>query len=165
MDAVITQLGLGQVLLVVHDASGPPDIDWALAQPERVAGLVLLNTYYCEMPTLRPPEVIWLFATPVIRNVARPVSQMFGNWVFRRMYRWQVGRFFRDADVRHEFVPLLYQQFDATPSALPAFFRLNENLLAMVKSRTAMIPKLREFRRPVRIIFGAADPDLNQGPV
>jgi haloalkane dehalogenase len=26
-----------------------------------------------------------------------------------------------------------------------------------------MIPKLREFRRPVRIIFGAADPYLNQG--
>jgi pimeloyl-ACP methyl ester carboxylesterase len=40
--------GLEQVLLVVHDASGPPAIDWALAQPERVAGLVLLNTYYCE---------------------------------------------------------------------------------------------------------------------
>ena len=58
LDAVITQLGIEQVLLVAHDASGPPAIDWALAQPERVAGLVLLNTYYCEMPTLRPPEVI-----------------------------------------------------------------------------------------------------------
>jgi hypothetical protein len=51
-----------------------------------VAGLVLLNTYYCEMPTLRPPEAIWLFSTPVIRSVARPVSRMFGNWLFRRMY-------------------------------------------------------------------------------
>ena len=53
LDAVITQLGLGQVVLVAHDASGPPAIDWALAHPERVTGLVLLNTYYCEMPTLR----------------------------------------------------------------------------------------------------------------
>ena len=119
-------LELEQALLVAHDASGPPAIDWALAQPERVSGLVLLNTYYCEMPTLRPPEVIWLFATPVIRNIARPVSQMFGNWVFRRMYRWQVGKFFRNADVRREFVPLLYQQFDTAPSALPAFIGLNE---------------------------------------
>jgi pimeloyl-ACP methyl ester carboxylesterase len=50
--------------LVAHDASGPPAIDWALAHPDRVAGLVLLNTYYCEMPTLRPPEAIWLFSTP-----------------------------------------------------------------------------------------------------
>src|SRR6266704_1754172 len=46
LDAVITQLGLGQVVLVAHDASGPPAIDWGLAHPERVAGLVLLNTYY-----------------------------------------------------------------------------------------------------------------------
>src|SRR5262249_289805 len=124
LDAVITELGLRQAVLVAHDASGPPAIDWALAYPKRVAGLVLLNTYYCEMPTLQRPEAIWLFSTPVIRSVARPVSQMFGNWLFRRMYWWQVGRFIRDADVRREFVPLLYQQFDATPSARPAFFRL-----------------------------------------
>jgi hypothetical protein len=44
LDAIITQLGLGQVVLVAHDASGPPAIDWALAHPERVAALVLLNT-------------------------------------------------------------------------------------------------------------------------
>jgi pimeloyl-ACP methyl ester carboxylesterase len=31
LDAVITRLGLGQVVLVAHDASGPPAIDWALA--------------------------------------------------------------------------------------------------------------------------------------
>src|SRR5262249_24703515 len=64
----------------------------------------------------------------------------------------------RDADVRREFVPLLYQQFDATPSARPAFFRLNEDLLPMVRSRTQMIPKLKEFKRPVRIIFGGSGP-------
>src|SRR5262249_18390343 len=46
LGGVITQLGLGHVVLVVHDASGPPGIDWALAHSERVAGLVLLNTYY-----------------------------------------------------------------------------------------------------------------------
>jgi haloalkane dehalogenase len=163
LDAVITQLKLGQVTLVAHDASGPPAIDWALAQPDRVAELVLLNTYYCEMPTLRPPEAVWLYSTPVIRNVARPVSQLFGNWIFRRMYWWQVGRFFRDAVVRREFVPLLYQQFDATPSARPAFFRLNDDLLSTIRARTNMVTKLGEFRRPVRIIFGDADPYLNSG--
>jgi haloalkane dehalogenase len=83
------------------------------------------------MPTLRRPEAIWLFSTPVIRSIARPVSRMFGNWIFRRMYWWQVGRFIRDADVRREFVPLPYQQFDATPSARPAFFRLNVELRAV----------------------------------
>jgi len=163
LDAVITQLRLQQVILVAHDASGPPAIDWALARPERVAGLVLLNTYYCAMQTLRPPEAIWLFSTPGVRNIARPVSQMFGHWIFRRMYRWQVGRFFRAAEVRNKFLPLLYQQFDDTPSARPAFFRLNEDLLPTIRSRTKMLPKLGEFSRPVRIIFGDADPYLNKG--
>jgi haloalkane dehalogenase len=60
-------------------------------------------------------------------------------------------------------VPLLYQQFDATPSARPAFFRLNEDLLPAVRSRTRMIPKLKEFRRPTRIIFGEDDRSLNSG--
>jgi haloalkane dehalogenase len=163
LDAVITQLRLQQVTLVAHDASGPPAIDWALAHSERVAALVLLNTYYCTMPTLRPPEAIWLFSTPLVRNIARPVSQMFDNWIFRRMYQWQVGRFFRDAEARKKFVPLLYQQFESTASAQSAFFRLNEDLLFTVRSRTKMLPKLREFRRPVGIIFGDADPYLNKG--
>ena len=33
----------------------------------------------------------------------------------------------------------------------------------MVRSRTQMIPKLKEFGRPVRIIFGDAHPSLNSG--
>ncbi len=163
LDAVISRLQLQQVILAAHDASGPPAIDWALEHSARVAGLVLLNTYYCTMSMLRSPEAIWLFSMPVVRNIARPVSQMFGHWIFRRMYRWQVGRFFRDAEVRSTFVPLLYQQFDATPSARPAFFRLNEDLLPTIRSRTQRLPELREFRRPVRIIFGDADPYLNKG--
>ena len=163
LDAVVQQLNLGQVVLVGHDASGPPAIDWALHHPERVASLVLLNSYYSAMPTLRPPEAIFLFSTPLLRNIARPLSAMFNHALFRRLYWWQVGRFFRDAEVRDEFVPLLYQQFAATPSARPAFFRLNDDLLTTVRSRTANAAKLRELRRPVRIIFGGADPYLNKG--
>lgn len=163
LDAVIKQLKLEQVVLVAHDASGPPGIDWALHHPEQVAALVLLNTYYCAMPTLRPPEAIFLFSTPVIRSVARPISGMFNHLIFRRMYWWQVGRFFRDAEIRDQFVPLLYQQFDATPSTRPAFFALNEDLLSTVRAGSKTAPKLKEFRRPVRIIFGDADPYLNRG--
>src|SRR5262249_16129584 len=135
LDAVITQLGLGQVVLVVHDASGPPGIDWALAHPERVAGLVLLNTYYCDMPTLRPPTAIWLFSPPLVRSVTRPVAPLFRNRLLRPVSPRSVGTFIPDADVRREFVPLLYQQFAATPSARPAFFSLNVDLLPAVRSR------------------------------
>ena len=162
-DAVIAQLKLEQVVLVAHDASGPPAIDWALAHAERVAALVLLNTYYCTMPTLRPPEAIWLFSTPRVRNVARVASQAFDNWLFRRLYWWQVGRFMREAADREELLPLLYRQFAVTPSALGAFFRLNEDLLPTVRDHTKRIPQMQAFSRPVRIIFGASDPYLNVG--
>ncbi len=163
LDAVIEQLHLQQVVLVAHDASGPPAIDWALGHPDRVAALVLLNTYYCAMPTLRPPEAILLNSTPLVRNVARAVLKAFHNWLFRKLYWWQVGRFMREAADREEFLPLLYHQFAATPSAQPAFFRLNEDLLFTVRDRTKRIPQMKAFRRPVRIIFGASDPYLNVG--
>jgi pimeloyl-ACP methyl ester carboxylesterase len=163
VDAVIEQLHLQQVVLVAHDASGPPAIDWALGHADRVAALVLLNTYYSAMPTLRPPEAILLFSTPLVRNVARVVSKLFHNFLFRKMYWWQVGRFMRDAAARDEFIPLLYQQFAATPSTQPAFFRLNEDLLFTVRDRTKRRPQMNAFRRPVRIIFGASDPYLNAG--
>ena len=161
LDAVISQLGLDQVTVVVHDASGPPGIDWALEHPQRVAELVLLNTYYCAMPGLRSPEAIWLFSTPLVGEVARPVSRLFGDLVFRRMYHWQVGRFFTDPKVGEEFLPLLYQQFVASPSTHEAFFGLNRDLRATIAAGTAAVPRLRRFGRPVRIVFGAADPYLN----
>jgi pimeloyl-ACP methyl ester carboxylesterase len=163
LDAVIEQLKLEHVVLVAHDASGPPAIDWALVHADRVAALVLLNTYYSAMPRLRPPEAILLFSTPLVRNVARAVSKAFDNWLFRKLYWWQVGRFMRDAAAREEFLPLLYHQFTATPSAQPAFFRLNEDLLFTVRDRTKRIPQMKAFSPPVRIIFGASDPYLNAG--
>ncbi len=115
------------------------------------------------MPTLRPPEAILLFSTPLVRNVARAVSQAFDNWLFRKLYWWQVGRFMRETADREEFLPLLYQQFTATPSTQPAFFRLNEDLLFTVRDRTKRIPQMKALSRPVRIIFGASDPYLNVG--
>jgi haloalkane dehalogenase len=88
---------------------------------------------------------------------------MFDNWILHRMFVWQVGRFFRNAAVRDEFIPLLYRQFEAIPSAQPAFFRLNEDLQPTIRSRAKMTPRLREFKRPVRIIFADSDPYLNRG--
>jgi haloalkane dehalogenase len=161
LDSVIAALGLDRVILVAHDASGPPAIDWALAHPDRVERLVLLNTYYCRMRSLRPPEAIWLFSTPGVRPVARWLSRRFGNRIFRRMYFWQVGRFFRDPAVRKDFLPVLYAQFARSPSAQRAFFDLNEDLRPTLRARRRRLSELRRFARPVRVLFGDADPYLN----
>src|SRR5262249_48602094 len=63
LDRVISELGLDRVILVAHDASGPPAIDWAVAHPERVERLVLLHTYYSLIRSVPPPEANWPVST------------------------------------------------------------------------------------------------------
>jgi len=159
LDVVVDQLALERMVLVAHDASGPPAIDWALSHPERIAALVLLNTYYGWMKALRRPQAIFLYSTPILRNLARLAVSRF-EALDQALYRWQVGRFINDSAARDELVPLLYSQFRP---ARPAFWSLNNDLLGTVISRRRMIPAMRGFSRPVRIIFGAADPYLNIG--
>jgi len=118
---------------------------------------VLLNTYYQWTPGLRRPEAIFLYSTPVLRNLARFVMRR-SPALDRRLYSWQVGRFVRDADVRRELVPEFYRRF---LPARPAFWRLNDDLLGTALSRRRRVAEVRRFSRPVRIVFGAADPYLN----
>ena len=113
LDAVIDQLGLQEVVLVPHDASGPPAIDWALGHPERVARLVLLDTYYQWTPRLRRPPAIALYSTPLLKSLVRWMARRFEGFD-RRLYFWQVGRFISDPQVSDELVPLLYSQWLAT---------------------------------------------------
>jgi len=157
IDAVIHELGLDRVILVAHDSSGPPAIDWALAHQDRVAGLVLLNTYYCATRRLRPPEAIFLYSTPVLRVLAHAVARRFES-IDRRLYFWQVGRFVADPRVRRRLVPDFYARYRP---ARPAFWRLNEDLLPTLRDRRQNAGRLRTFTPPVRIVFGADDPYLN----
>jgi haloalkane dehalogenase len=157
VDAVSRHLGSDQVVLVAHDASGPPAIDWALANPHRVAGLVLLNTYYDWTLHLRRPPAIALYSTPGLRAVARAVARRWPA-VDRRLYAWQVGGFIRDPEVRDPLVAQLYEQF---LPARPAFWRLNDDLLGAVLNRRRRVGELRRFAPPVRVIFGARDRYLN----
>ena len=92
---------VGESSCRAHDASGPPAIDWALAHPERVERLVCVDTVAApEVPRRsggrRRGDSLHARGQ---RSVARPVSQMVGNWHLRRMYWWQVGRLIRDADI------------------------------------------------------------------
>jgi haloalkane dehalogenase len=163
LDAVVSALDpepmidTERLILVAHDASGPPAIDWALANPGRVARLVLLNTYYHWIPSLRRPPAIALYSTPVVRNAARAVVLRRPD-LDRRLYSWQVGQFIQDRAVRQALVPQLYAQF---LPARPAFWRLNDDLLGTVLARRRRIPEMRRFGPPVQVIFGARDRYLN----
>jgi pimeloyl-ACP methyl ester carboxylesterase len=161
LDAVINGLGLDRVVLVVHDASGPAGINWAVEHPQQVAGIVALNTFYSLRPDSppNPPEAIRLFSDPNFQRLTDHFAKSPRE--FRWLYDFQVGGFIRNAEVRKKFVPLLYRQFETKPSTLEAFLRLNADLTSAVLANTEREPQLASLTAPVRIAFGELDPYLS----
>jgi haloalkane dehalogenase len=160
LDAVVKALDLDRVVLVPHDASGPPAINWALDHPDQVASIVALNTFYGDIPgaPLNPPEAIRLFSDP---NFVRLTAHFAASLAqFRWLYDFQVGGFIEDDEVRREFVPLLFRQFEDQPSSIDAFMQLNADLVSAVLAATERTDELRSFATPIRVAFGENDPYL-----
>lgn len=167
LDAVVAALGLGQVVPVAHDASGPTAINWALGQRDRVAALALLNTYYDAAPTLKFPELISLFADPTYRELA---AAFVGDPAqFGWLLTFQGRRFLHDAPpamrelMEQELVRIIRGQFAASPSAAPAFMTLTRELHSATAENTRRVPELSGFRSKVGLIWGISDPYLNAG--
>jgi pimeloyl-ACP methyl ester carboxylesterase len=160
LDAVITGLGLEQVVLVPHDASGPAAINWALDHQDQVAAIVALNTFYSLPPdsSPNPPEAIRLFSDPAFRRLTDHFADSPEQ--FRWLYDFQVGGFIQTPEVRAAFVPLLYRQFDDEPSTVEPFLELNADINAAVLANTHRHPELATFHVPVRFAFGENDPYL-----
>lgn len=163
LNTVIEKLNIVNPILVAHDASGPPAIDWAIENEEKVNKLVLLNTYYSEMKSIKAPEAIWLFSTPVVREISKFFGGGRNNFIFHSVYKWQVGKFFRDEDTRDKFVPQLNAQFKSKKSTQRPFFKLNKDLNTTLKRGTSNLSKLKSFQKEVLIIFGEDDKYLNAG--
>ena len=161
LDAVVTGLGLNRIVLVPHDGSGPPAINWALDHPDHVAAIVALNTFYCDIPgsPLNPPEAIRLFSDP---NYARLATHFAASPTqFRWLYDFQVGGFIQDDQIRQQFVPLLFRQFEDEPSTIGPFLQLNTDLIPAVLAATDRRDELSRFNPPVRVAFGAHDTYLS----
>ncbi len=160
LEVVVDYFDLHRVVLVVHDASGQPGIDWALANPGRTAGLVLLNTYYGPSPTLRAPEAIARFSTPgLYRDLSVIATRLFDS-LWMRGWNQQIARFLSTEELREPFQRTLGHQ---SLGIRRAFYRLNRVLNEEVMKRADTTPLLAAFDPPVRIIFGNDDPYLNAG--
>ena len=67
---MLDELEIDRAVLVGHDASGPDAIAFAVAHPQRVSHLVLLNTIFGHLPSLALPEMIRLLADPALSALA-----------------------------------------------------------------------------------------------
>ncbi len=158
LDTVVKYFKLDSVVLVIHDASGIPGIDWALDNPRIIAGLVLLNTMYSPMPALKAPEAIQLFSTPGIQRTVSILATSLSDALWIKHYNEQIGKFIHSKELREYYIKILsYQSLEIRN----AFYGLNDVLQASVRERVKMIPKLKSFKRPVLIAFGDDDPYLN----
>jgi len=160
LEAIITHFKLTDVVLVAHDASGFPAIDWALDNSNKTKLLVLLNTVYSPMKSTVAPEAIALFSTPgLMRSIRRwGANQSDGLWQQGLME--QTSKFYSNPIVRDKYIKIFAQQ---ALEIRPAFFGLNEVLQAEIKDRQEAIPQMRKYTKPVAIIFGGDDPYLNIG--
>jgi haloalkane dehalogenase len=160
LETIVEKLNLSTINLVLHDLSGQSGIDWALDNEVKISNLTLLNTYYSNMPTLVAPEAIEFYAKKgVIRDIAVwGATKAQGR--FKVGVNDQLSRFFSNAAIRDQFLPIITNSAGAIR---PAFFSATSYLWAEVEARDREIPRLKAFGKPVQIIFGADDPYLNVG--
>lgn len=160
LESVIAHFDLQSIIPVVHDASGQVGIDWALDNPKKTAGLVLLNTYYAPSPTLKAPEAIARFSSAGFYRDLSVFLTQHVDALWMNGYNAQLAKFINDATLRQQFQKILgYQSLQIRP----AFYGLNRVLNQELAKREKRIAELQQFSPPVKIIFGNDDPYLNAG--
>jgi haloalkane dehalogenase len=162
LEAVVATLGLGTIVPVAHDSSGMAALNYALAHPEGVESVIMLNSAYSEDDTVLWPEMITLFATDSMQALALAVAQspeQFG-WLLR----WQQQKFIDpmpEAQKPHfsAFIgPLISDNFIVQPGAGPAFVQLAAEFFAEHARNAQHLDALKALDVPVRLIWGQYDP-------
>ena len=176
LNAVIRGLHLHRVILVAHDASVPAAINWTLDHPGRTAAMILSNGFYAPVPGSGPPALAAILALGQWPNTAGlgplPAGTAYGlNSLMKGLFAdprllddllsWQESSFFANRAVARRFIPLFTRQFLARPNTLGPLRSLTGNLFAAVTGDAARVPRLASLTMPVRIIWGARDPNLD----
>lgn len=164
LEAVVDHLGLGRIVPVAHDASGAAALNFALAHPDGVAGLVILNAAYAASAAARWPELITLFATRSLQALSSDIirsPERFG-WIVDV----QRDAFRRSLADRHKarydavLRPIIDRNF-RVDGAGPAFAQMTGGFFEELDRNAARLPDLRGLDIPVKVIWGEGDPYLN----
>jgi pimeloyl-ACP methyl ester carboxylesterase len=92
LDTLLESLDLHDAVVVPDDWGGPIGLSWAVAHPERVSGLFILNTYaHGPRGKIKLPLPLRLFRTPGLGEVL-----VKGLHLFVRVFVFRVGVVHRD---------------------------------------------------------------------
>jgi haloalkane dehalogenase len=167
LHAVVDFLKLNSIVPVAHDAGGVAAINFTMAKPKSIAGLVLLNTFYADAPTLRIPELIELFSLPQTRAFGLAMASDPKELAFLLRFQqlqFEVGVSQAQIDVIDKLVqPLIFNNFAQQPSAGPAFAALAADLRPQIAVNNLQVGKLAELGIPTTIVWGRSDAYLNVG--
>jgi pimeloyl-ACP methyl ester carboxylesterase len=165
MAAVLDELGINSAVLVGHDASGPDVVAFAVAHPQRVAHLVLLNTMFGHQPDLQLPEMIRLLADPAFNSLADAMVNDDGQrlWLLQHTAtQWGLEALDPGGLAIQSILPQFFGDADQ-PDALAAIRAWTADLFDSLDKQDALIESgaLGNLEVPVSIIFGERDRYLN----
>ncbi len=164
LETVVEVLGLGKIVPVAHDASGPAAINFAIEHPDRVDSVCMLNAAYADASTVQWPEMIELFATKSLNALSGAVArspEQFG-WLLN----WQKQQFqeaLTDKQKAHYegfLYPLIADNFMQQPSSGPAFAQMTAQFFEELARNAKRLPELEALDIPFKLIWGEADPYL-----
>lgn len=164
---VVGALGLGRIIPVAHDSSGPAAINYSIDNPGRVDSMCILNSFYAEAPAIRYPELIELFATTSLKTLAREILNAPEQFAW--LLNFQRAQFELDlpdsqkAYYRDVLGPIIDNNFRNRPGSGPAFAQMTGRLFEELAKNTHRLDKLEQLDIPVKIIWGELDPYLNAG--
>jgi haloalkane dehalogenase len=163
--AVLDGLGIGRAVLVGHDASGPDAIAFAVAHPQRVAHLVLLNTIFGHQPALHLPEMIQLLADPALTPLADAMVNDEGQrlWLLQHTAdQWGLDAVDPTSLAIQSILPQFFGDADQ-PNALTSIRAWTADLFEALVIQDELIDSgaLKRLEIPVSIIFGEGDRYLN----
>jgi haloalkane dehalogenase len=161
LEALLDRLDIDAAILVGHDASGPDAVAFSVEHPQRVRHLVLLNTIFGHLPSLKLPEMIRLLADP---NLIALTDAMISDEA-QRLWLLQVtaDHWGLDAgDPEGVAVQSILPQFFGNahqPDAIAAIRTWTAGLFDSLDEQDQLVNSgaLGDLEVPVSIIFGESD--------
>ncbi|MEO6714385.1 MAG: alpha/beta fold hydrolase [Mycobacteriales bacterium] len=152
--ALLDHLELPQATFVVHDAGGPWSFELVDRRPERIAGLVVLNTTaYAD--AFNPPRDVRALGGPMGPGMLRLMQSSIGK---RLVHRMLSGLTHRGKSLGSEATDVHWHALrEGGTSALRAFAQDLEPFMAQFPRYA---DALRRIDVPATVIWGADDPVL-----